>query len=83
MWSWGKIWTELGNVVKKSKETGIINGGFFYILHGEYLSKNIVVVVQTPEWKFTVNIARNTTFEGGLGESFAQFGSKMAKTYYL
>ena len=41
---------------EKSKETGIINR-FFHILHGEYLLKEKVVVVQTPEWKFR---ARNS-----------------------
>ena len=36
----------------------------FHILHGEYLLKQRKVVVQTPERKFKVNIARNATFEG-------------------
>ena len=35
------------NVVKKSKETGNINR-FFHILHGKYLLKQKVAVVQTP-----------------------------------
>ena len=48
---------------EKSKETGIINR-FFHILHGEYLLKQKVVVVQTLEWTFKAHIARNATFEG-------------------
>ena len=36
------------NVVKKSREMGIINS-FFHISHGEYMLKQKVVVVQTPE----------------------------------
>ena len=47
------------NVVKKSKETGILSIGFFHILHGEYLLKEKVVIVQTPGWKCKVNISRN------------------------
>ena len=52
------------NVVTKSNETGIINR-FFHILNEEYILNQQVVVVQTPEWKFKANIARNGTFEGG------------------
>ena len=51
------------NVAKKSKETGIINR-FYYILHGEYILKQEVVVAQTPEWKLKTNIARNAKFQG-------------------
>ena len=36
---------------EKSEEMGIIIS-FFHILHGEYLLKLKVVVLQTPEWKF-------------------------------
>ena len=38
--------------------------GFSHILHEEYILKQEVVVVQTPEWKFKANIARNATFQG-------------------
>ena len=48
---------------EKSKKTGIINF-FFSYLHGEYILKQEVEVVQTPEWKFKANIARNATFAG-------------------
>ena len=65
MWSWGKIWAKLGrsNVVKKVKKLAL-SIGFSHILHGEYILKQEVVVVQTPEWKFKANIARNATFQG-------------------
>ena len=64
MWSWGKFWVKLGPMLrKKSKETGIINR-FYYILHGEYILKQEVVVAQTPEWKLKTNIARNAKFQG-------------------
>ena len=38
--------------------------GFSHILHREYILKQEVMVVQTPEWKFKANIAKNTTFQG-------------------
>ena len=37
------------------------------------------MVVQTPEWKFKANIARNATLEGRYEQIFAQFGSKVAQ----
>ena len=51
------------NVKKKVKKRAL-SLGFFRILHREYLLKLKVVVVNTPEWKFKANIARNATFEG-------------------
>ena len=51
------------NVVKKVRKLAS-SIGFFYILHVEKLLKHKVVVVQTPEWKFKANIARNVAFEG-------------------
>ena len=42
---------------------GIIDS-FFHILHGEYLLKQEIVILQTSEWKYKENIARNITFEG-------------------
>ena len=59
----GKIWAKLGPVCEKSKETGIINKFFFHILHGVYLLKQKVVVVQILERKFKANTTRNATFE--------------------
>ena len=51
------------NVVKKVKNL-VLSMGFLHILRWEYILKQEVVVVQTPEWKFKVGIARNATFEG-------------------
>ena len=61
VWSWGKIWVKLGpvNVVKKVKKLAL-SIGFSHILHGEYILKQEVVVVETPE----TNIARNATSQG-------------------
>ena len=61
---------------------GIIDHFFFRILHGEYLLKQKIVVLQTSEWKFKENIARNITFEGRLGQLFAP-GQKWQKTDYF
>ena len=44
------------NVLKKNEEAGIINR-FFSHFTWEYLLKQKVVVVQTPESKFKTNIA--------------------------
>ena len=57
------------NVVKKIKKQAL-SISFFHILHGEYLLKLKVVVVQILEWKFKANIDRNATFEGHLGPHF-------------
>ena len=57
---WLQIWS---NVVKKVKKW-VLSVGFFYILRGEYVFLRKIVVVQTPEWKFKANIARNVIFEG-------------------
>ena len=53
--------------------------GFLHILNGEYLLKQKVAVVQTPEWKFKANIARNATFEGCLGPTFCQIWVRSGK----
>ena len=50
------------NVVKKVKKQAI-SLGFFHILLGEYLLKQIVVVLKPPEWKFMTIIARMSTFK--------------------
>ena len=47
----GQIWP---NVVKKVKKQ-VLSTGFFHILHGQYLLKQKVVVVHTPERKFKAN----------------------------
>ena len=46
----------------------------------EYILKQEAVVIQTPEWKFKANIAKNATFEGCYGPIFARYGSEMAKS---
>ena len=58
---------------------GIINCFFFHILYWEYLLKQEVVVVQTSEWKFKANIARNTIFEGHFGSNFILIWVKNGK----
>ena len=65
----GQIRFDVAKKVKKVASTG-----FFYILHGEYILKQEVVVIETPEWKFNANIDRNAIFEGCYGQIFAQFG---------
>ena len=40
------------SIVKKVKKL-VLSIGVFHILYGETLLKHKVVVVQTPEWKFT------------------------------
>ena len=50
---------------KKVKKLAIsILIGFSIILHGEYILKEEAAVVQTAEWKFKANIARNAIFQG-------------------
>ena len=66
------------NVVKKVKKQAL-SIRFFHILHGEYLLKQKVVVVQTLEWKFKANIARNATFKGLLGPNFCPIWVKHEK----
>ena len=51
------------NVVRKVKKL-VLSIKFFSCFAWEYLLKQKVVVVQTTEWKFKANIARNATFEG-------------------
>ena len=48
------------NVLKKVKNLAL-SIIFFHILHEEYILKQEVVVVQTPEWKCKASIARNVT----------------------
>ena len=63
VWSWGKIWAKLGPMLSKKVKKLALSIGFSHILHREYILKQEVVVVQTPEWKFKANIARNATFQ--------------------
>ena len=66
------------NGVKKVKKQAL-SKSFFHILHGAYLLKQKVVVAQIPEWRFKVNIGRNTTFEGRLGQNFFPIWVKNGK----
>ena len=52
------------NVVKKKVKKLALSIGFSHILHWEYILKQEVVVLQTPEWKFNGDIARNAIFKG-------------------
>ena len=58
----GKILAKLGpNIVKKQR---LLSLGFFsYFAWEEYISKQEVEVIEIPEWKLKVKIARNITFE--------------------
>ena len=56
---------------EKSKETDITYS-FFHILLEEYILKQKVVVVQTPEWKFKASIVRNATLSGIFPSTFLQ-----------
>ena len=47
----------MSNIVKKVKKQAI-SLGFFHILLREYLLKQKVVVVESPEWKFMAIIAQ-------------------------
>ena len=49
---------------------------FFHILHGEYLLKQKIVVLQTYERKYKENIARNVTFEGRRANFLPHLGQK-------
>ena len=51
-------------------EAGVVVFFFSFVLLAcvifwEYIVKQEVVVLQTPEWKFKANIFRNATVEGG------------------
>ena len=50
------------NVVKKVKKQAL-SLGFFHILLGEYLLKQKVVIIKSPEWKFMAIVARNAKFK--------------------
>ena len=58
----GKIRSMFEKKVKKLAISILI--GFSIILHGEYILKEEAAVVQTAEWKFKANIARNAIFQG-------------------
>ena len=51
--------------------------GFSHILHGEYILKQEVVVVQTPEWKFKAH------FKDVRMKFLPELGQKQPKTDYF
>ena len=59
--------------MKKVKKQAI-SLGFFYILLEEYLLKQKVVVVKSPEWKVLAIMARNVKFKGCLGQFLPDLG---------
>ena len=63
VWSWGKILAKLGPMLWKKAKKLALSIGFSLILHREYILKQDVVVVQTPEWKLKANIARHAIFQ--------------------
>ena len=75
---WQNLDQNRPNVVKKVKKQ-VLSISFFVILHGEYLLKEKLVVVQILEWKFKDNIARNATFETHLGPNFCPIWVKNGK----
>ena len=66
------------DVVKKVKKQALSIRGFFHILHGEYLLKQKVEILQILEWKFKANVAINGIFEG-LGLHFCPIWVKNGK----
>ena len=62
--SWSEVWAKLGPMLWKKEKKLPLSISFSHILHGEYILKQEVVVVQTPEWKFKANIAINATSGG-------------------
>ena len=38
--------------------------GLFHILHEVYVYKQEVVIIEIPEWKLKIQLARKTIFEG-------------------
>ena len=63
------------NVVKKIKKLAL-SISLFHILHGEYLLKQKVVVVQTPEWKFKANMLHVKDVRA---KFFSDFGQQWQK----
>ena len=75
----GQSWP---NVVKKVKKQ-VLSTGFFHILHGEYLLKQKVVVVHTPEQKFKANTGSEILHFGDNDLLLLQFrpGGNNSKNY--
>ena len=52
---------------------------FIFCMRYTFTSKK-VVVIEIPEWKLKIKLARNTIFQGNYDKSFAHFGSRIAKS---
>ena len=64
MWSLGKFWTTLDPIYEINEETGIINRLYPLAREIHLNAKSIyILVTEICEWKFKVNIVRNTIFE--------------------
>ena len=70
VWSCGKIWAKLGQMLSKKVKKLELSIGFSHILHGEYILKQKVVIVQTPEWEFKANIPKKYHISRTLGPNF-------------
>ena len=75
----GQIWY---NIVKKKKKNWYFNG-VFNILHELYIYKHEEVFIEISECKVKAKLARNTIFTGNYDETFAHFGSKIAKSHFF
>ena len=60
----GQNFNQIRSIVVKKVKKLALSIAFSHILHGQYILKQEVVVVQTTEWKFKANVGRNATFEG-------------------
>ena len=52
---------------------------FIFCMRYTFTSKK-VVVIEIPEWKLKIKLARNTIFQGNYDKIFAHFGSRIAKS---
>ena len=75
----GKYLSEIRPNGEKKVKKQALSKSFFHILHGAYFLKQKVVVAQIPDWRFNVNIGRNATFEGRLGQNFCPIWVKNGK----
>ena len=82
-WSWGKIRAKLGPMLWKKVKELTLSIGFSHILHGKYILKQEVVVVQTPEWKFKANILEMPHFKDVGIKFLPKVGQKQPKADYF
>ena len=70
------------NVVKKTRELVFQWVFFIFCMRYTFTSKK-VVVIEIPEWKLKIKLARNIVFKGNCDKICACFGSKIAKSDYF